>query len=151
MLLKVGDKAPEFSLLNQDEDLISSKKLEGKKYVLWFYPKASTPGWTIQGQGFRDELKSFLDLGIKIFGVSADSVKKQKNFHTKQKFNFDLLSDESHQMLEAFGVWGLKKFMGREYMGISRNTYVIDEKGFISSVFDKVQTKTHANDVLDAL
>ena len=151
MLLKEGDKAPEFSLLNQDEELISSKKLEGQKYVLWFYPKASTPGWTIQGQGFRDELKSFLDLGIKIFGVSADSVKKQKNFHTKQKFNFDLLSDESHQMLEAFGVWGLKKFMGREYMGISRNTYVIDEKGFISSVFDKVQTKTHANDVLDAL
>ncbi len=151
MLLKVGDKAPEFSLLNQDEELISSKKLKGQKYVLWFYPKASTPGWTIQGQGFRDELKSFIDLGIKIFGVSADSVKKQKNFHTKQKFNFDLLSDESHQMLEAFGVWGLKKFMGREYMGISRNTYVIDEKGFISSVFDKVQTKTHANDVLDVL
>ncbi len=151
MLLKVGDKAPEFSLLNQDEELISSKKLEGQKYVLWFYPKASTPGWTIQGQGFRDELKSFLDLGIKVFGVSADSVKKQKNFHTKQKFNFDLLSDESHQMLEAFGVWGLKKFMGREYMGISRNTYVIDEKGFISSVFDKVKTKTHANDVLDVL
>lgn len=151
MLLKVGDKAPEFSLFNQDEELISSKKLEGQKYVLWFYPKASTPGWTIQGQGFRDELKSFLDLGIKIFGVSADSVKKQKNFHTKQKFNFDLLSDESHQMLEAFGVWGLKKFMGREFMGISRNTYVIDEKGFISSVFDKVQTKTHANDVLDVL
>ena len=151
MLLKVGDKAPEFSLLNQDDELISSKKLEGQKYVLWFYPKASTPGWTIQGQGFRDELDSFLNLGIKVFGVSADSVKKQKNFHTKQKFNFDLLSDESHQMLEAFGVWGLKKFMGREYMGISRNTYVIDEKGFISSVFDKVKTKTHANDVLDVL
>ena len=151
MLLKVGDKAPEFSLLNQDEELISSKKLEGQKYVLWFYPKASTPGWTIQGQGFRDELDSFLNLGIKVFGVSADSVKKQKNFHTKQKFNFDLLSDESHQMLEAFGVWGLKKFMGREYMGISRNTYIIDEKGFVLSVFDKVQTKTHANDVLDVL
>jgi len=151
MLLKVGDKAPEFSLLNQDDELISSKKLEGQKYVLWFYPKASTPGWTIQGQGFRDELDSFLNLGIKVFGVSADSVKKQKNFHTKQKFNFDLLSDESHQMLEAFGVWGLKKFMGREYMGISRNTYIIDEKGFVLSVFDKVQTKTHANDVLDVL
>ena len=151
MLLKVGDKAPEFSLLNQDEELISSKKLEGQKYILWFYPKASTPGWTIQGQGFRDELDSFLNLGIKVFGVSADSVKKQKNFHTKQKFNFDLLSDESHHMLEAFGVWRLKKFMGREYLGISRNTYVIDEKGFISSVFDKVQTKTHAKDVLDVL
>ncbi len=151
MLLKIGDKAPEFNLLNQDEEAISLIKLKGTQFLLWFYPKASTPGWTIQGQGFRDELKSFLDLGIKVFGVSADSVKKQKNFHTKQKFNFDLLSDESHQMLEAFGVWGLKKFMGREYMGISRNTYVIDEKGFISSVFDKVQTKTHANDVLDVL
>ena len=100
-MLQIGDKAPAFSLLNQDEDTISSEKLLGKKYLLWFYPKASTPGWTIQGQGFRDELNEFLELGIKIFGVSADSVKRQKNFHTKQNFNFDLLSDESHVMLEA--------------------------------------------------
>tara|TARA_B100001989_G_C24244373_1_gene318943 strand:- start:175 stop:447 length:273 start_codon:yes stop_codon:yes gene_type:complete len=90
-------------------------------------------------------------LGIKIFGVSADSVKRQKNFHTKQNFNFDLLSDESHVMLEKYGVWGLKKFMGREYMGISRITYIIDEKGFVASVFEKVKTKTHANDVLNDL
>ena len=150
-MLQIGDKAPAFSLLNQDEDTISSEKLLGKKYLLWFYPKASTPGWTIQGQGFRDELNEFLELGIKIFGVSADSVKRQKNFHTKQNFNFDLLSDESHVMLEEYGVWGLKKFMGREYMGISRITYIIDEKGFVASVFEKVKTKTHANDVLNDL
>ena len=150
-MLQIGDKAPAFSLLNQDEDTISSEKLLGQKYLLWFYPKASTPGWTIQGQGFRDELNEFLELGIKIFGVSADSVKRQKNFHTKQNFNFDLLSDESHVMLEEYGVWGLKKFMGREYMGISRITYIIDEKGFIASVFEKVKTKTHANDVLNDL
>ncbi len=150
-MLQIGDKAPEFSLLNQDEDTISSEKLLGQKYLLWFYPKASTPGWTIQGQGFRDELNEFLELGIKIFGVSADSVKRQKNFHTKQNFNFDLLSDESHVMLEEYGVWGLKKFMGREYMGISRITYIIDEKGFVESVFEKVKTKTHANDVLNDL
>ena len=150
-MLQIGDKAPEFSLLNQDEDTISSEKLSGQKYLLWFYPKASTPGWTIQGQGFRDELNEFSELGIKIFGVSADSVKRQKNFHTKQNFNFDLLSDESHVMLEEYGVWGLKKFMGREYMGISRITYIIDEKGFVASVFEKVKTKTHANDVLNDL
>ncbi len=150
MLLNVGDKAPAFNLLNQDEKLISLKDLKGEKFILWFYPKASTPGWTVEGQGFRDELNSFQKLGIKVFGVSADSVKKQKNFHTKQKFNFDLLSDESHTMLEEYGVWQLKKFMGREYMGILRATYLINEKGIINTVYDEVKTKTHAQDILNA-
>ena len=150
-MLKEGTKAPNFSLLDQNGETINLKDFIGQKVLLWFYPKASTPGWTIQGQGFRDELNEFLELGIKIFGVSADSVKRQKNFHTKQNFNFDLLSDESHVMLEEYGVWGLKKFMGREYMGSSRNTYIIDEKGFVASVFEKVKTKTHANDVLNDL
>ena len=150
MLLNVGDKAPAFNLLNQDEKLISLKDLKGEKFILWFYPKASTPGWTVEGQGFRDELNSFQKLGIRVFGVSADSVKKQKNFHTKQKFNFDLLSDESHTMLEEYGVWQLKKFMGREYMGILRATYLINEKGIINTVYDEVKTKTHAQDILNA-
>ena len=150
MLLNVGDKAPDFNLLNQDENLISLKDLKGEKFILWFYPKASTPGWTVEGQGFRDELNSFQKLGIRVFGVSADSVKKQKNFHTKQKFNFDLLSDESHTMLEEYGVWQLKKFMGREYMGILRATYLINEKGIINTVYDEVKTKTHAKDILNA-
>ena len=150
MLLNIGDKAPDFNLLNQDGNLISLKDLKGTKFILWFYPKASTPGWTVEGQGFRDELNSFQKLGIRIFGVSADSVKKQKNFHTKQKFNFDLLSDELHAMLEQYGVWELKKFMGREYMGIIRATYMIDEKGIIDNVYNDVKTKTHAQDILNA-
>ena len=149
MLLKIGDQAPQFNLQNQDGENISLDNLKGERFVLWFYPKASTPGWTVEGQGFRDELNKFIDLGIKIFGVSADSVKRQKNFHTKQQFNFSLLSDESHEMLESYGVWGLKKFMGREYMGISRVTYIIDQYGLIEKVYDKVQTKTHAKDILN--
>ena len=149
MLLNIGDKAPDFSLENQDKTIVSIKDLKGEKFILWFYPKASTPGWTVEGQGFRDELNSFKKLDIKIFGVSADSVKKQKNFHDKQKFNFDLLSDESHSMLENYGVWTLKKFMGKEYMGILRITYIINENGIVSYVYDSVKTKTHAVDILN--
>ena len=151
MLLKIGNQAPEFKLQNQDGENISSENLQGERFILWFYPKASTPGWTVEGQGFRDELNKFVDLGIQIFGVSADSIKRQKNFHDKQKFNFSLLSDESHTMLESYGVWGLKKFMGREYMGISRVTYIVDSSGLIEKVYDKVQTKTHAQDILNDL
>ena len=151
MLLKVGDQAPEFNLQNQNGEIISLGGLKGQHFILWFYPKASTPGWTVEGQGFRDELNKFIDLDIKIFGVSADSVKRQKNFHDKQKFNFSLLSDESHSMLESYGVWGLKKFMGREYMGINRVTYIIDSSGLVEKVYDKVSTKTHALDILHDL
>ena len=151
MLLKVGDQAPEFNLQNQNGEIISLGDLKGQHFILWFYPKASTPGWTVEGQGFRDELNKFIDLDIKIFGVSADSVKRQKNFHDKQKFNFSLLSDENHTMLESYGVWGLKKFMGREYMGISRVTYIVSESGLIEKVYDKVKTKTHAQDILNDL
>ena len=151
MLLKVGDQAPQFNLKNQDGVNVSLEDLKGKRFILWFYPKASTPGWTVEGQGFRDELNKFSDLDINIFGVSADSIKKQKNFHDKQNFNFSLLSDESHAMLELYGVWGLKKFMGREYMGISRITYIIDSGGLIEKVYDKVATKTHAQDILNDL
>ena len=151
MLLKIGDKAPEFNLLNQDGEAITLSKLKGTQFLLWFYPKASTPGWTIQGQGFRDELNQFNDKSIKIFGVSADSVKKQKNFHKKQNFNFDLLSDESHSMLKKYGAWGQKKFMGREYMGINRISYLVDSMGLIEKVYDKVKTKTHALDILNEL
>ena len=151
MLLKIGDKAPEFNLFNQDGIAISLSKLKGTQFLLWFYPKASTPGWTIQGQGFRDELNQFNDKNIKVFGVSADSIKKQKNFHQKQNFNFDLLSDEAHTMLKQYGAWGHKKFMGREYMGINRISYLVDSMGLIEKVYDKVKTKTHALDILNEL
>ena len=151
MLLKIGDKAPQFNLQNQDGDNVSLESLKGERFILWFYPKASTPGWTVEGQGFRDELNKFIDLNIKVFGVSADSVKRQKNFYDKQKFNFSLLSDEEHTMLKPYGVWGLKKFMGREYMGISRVTYIVSKSGLIEKVYDKVKTKTHAQDILNDL
>ena len=150
-MLNIGDKAPEFTLLNQDEESVSLSDYKGKQVIIWFFPKASTPGWTNEGIGFRDELKKFNKLNINIIGVSADSPKKQKKFVEKYNFNYPMLCDESHTMLEAYGVWGLKKFMGREYMGISRVTYILDNEHNIKEVYEKVNTKTHACDILDSL
>ena len=151
MLLEVGSVAPDFSLLNQDSEMISLSNLKGKKVIIWFYPKANTPGWTIEGQGFRDEFKQFEDQDVIILGVSADPVNKQKKFCDKQGFPYDLLSDESHEMLEAYGVWGKKKFMGREYMGISRISYIVDKNGKIEHISEKVKTMSHAKDMLSIL
>ena len=151
MLLEAGSTAPDFTLPNQNDEMISWSSLKGQKVVLWFYPKANTPGWTIQGKGFRDEFKQFETKNIVILGVSADPVSKQKKFCDKQGFPYDLLSDESHTMLENYGVWGKKKFMGREYMGISRITYVINEDGEIEHVIEKVKTLSHAKDMIKIL
>ena len=148
-MLKVGDKAPNFTLQNQNGDLVSLSHFTGNKVVLWFYPKASTPGWTIEGKGFRDEFKTFEEKNIQIIGCSADPPKKQKKFCDKHDFQYPLLSDENHEMLKAYGVWGKKKFMGREYMGISRITYIIDNNGIIEKVYEKVNTTSHAKDVLN--
>jgi len=148
-LLKVGDKAPDFTLQNQDENSVSLSDYKNKKVVLWFYPKASTPGWTIEGKGFRDEFQEFEEKNVAILGCSADSPKKQKKFCEKKNFPYFLLSDESHEMLKAYGVWGKKKFMGREYMGISRVTYIIDENRVIEKVYEKVSVKSHASDILN--
>ena len=151
MLLKVGDEAPNFTLTNQNGEESSLSDFKGKKIVIWFYPKANTPGWTIEGKGFRDEFKKFQEKDIIILGVSADPVNKQKKFCEKQGFPYDLLSDESHEMLENYGVWGKKKFMGREYMGITRMTYIINEDGKIEHVIEKVKTMSHAKDILDII
>ena len=151
MLLEEGNKAPEFSLPNSDGEMISLSDFKGKKVVLWFFPKASTPGWMIEGKGFRDEFDTFKNNNIEIVGCSADPVSKQKKFCDKQKFSFTMLCDESHEMLESYGVWGLKKFMGREYMGISRITYLISEDGLIEKVYNKVSVKSHAKDILQDL
>ena len=151
MLLNIGDKAPNFSLPNSNGELVSLSNFKGQKVVLWFFPKASTPGWTIEGQGFRDEFNTFKDNNITIIGCSADSPAKQKKFCDKQNFPYPMLSDESHSMLEDYRVWGLKKFMGREYMGISRVTYIISEAGVIEKVYEKVATKSHAKDILQYL
>ena len=147
-MLKIGDKAPDFTLPDMDENLTSLNKFLGKKIVLWFFPKASTPGWIIEGNGFRSEFNEFQEKNIQIIGCSADPPKKQKRFCEKQEFQYPLLCDESHEMLKAYGVWGKKKFMGKEYMGISRMTFVIDENGIIEKVYEKVKTMSHANDIL---
>ena len=150
-MLKVGDKAPEFYLPDAEDNSVSLTDFLGKKVVLWFFPKASTPGWIIEGQGFRDEFQKYEEKNIQIIGCSADPPKKQKKFCDKQRFQYPMLCDENHEMLKVYGVWGNKKFMGREYMGISRMTYVIDEHGIIEKVYEKVKVKSHARDVLNDL
>ena len=147
-LLKAGDRAPYFSLMNYNGKEITLDDFKGKSIVIWFFPKASTPGWTAEGKGFREELEEYEKLGYEIVGVSADTPKRQKKFVEKYGFKFNMLCDESHEMLKAYKAWALKKFMGREYLGILRITYIINESGNIEKVYDSVKTKTHAQDIL---
>ncbi|UCE94373.1 MAG: thioredoxin-dependent thiol peroxidase [Flavobacteriaceae bacterium] len=146
--LKVGDKAPDFSVNNQHGETVSLKDFIGKKVVLFFYPKASTPGCTAEACNLRDNYSSFQNKGYEIIGVSADSEKRQLNFSNKQELPYSLLADENKDVIMAYGVWGPKKFMGREYDGIHRTTFVIDEKGLIADVISKVKTKDHAAQIL---
>ena len=150
-MLEVGQKAPDFILPDQNGNDISLSDFSGNKVVLCFFPKASTPGWTIEGQGFRDELKNFKKKNVVVLGMSADSIKRQKNFCDKESFDFPILSDENKTILKDYGAWGIKKMYGREYEGIYRYTYVIDEKGIIEKAYEKVSVKTHAKDVLAEL
>ena len=150
-MLEVGQKAPDFSLPDQNGNDVSLSDFSGKKVVLGCFPKASTPGWTIEGQGFRDELNNFKKKNIVVLAMSADSTKKQKNFYDKESFDFPMLSDENKSILKDYGAWGTKKMYGREYEGIYRYTYVIDEKGFVEKAYEKVSVKTHAKDVLAEL
>lgn len=147
-LLKEGEQAPNFSAEDQDGNLHKLKDYQGKKLVLFFYPKASTPGCTAEACNLRDNWKKFEENGYALLGVSADSKKRQQNFKNKYDLPFPLLADESKEVIEAFGVWGPKKFQGKEYEGINRTTYVIDEDGKIGEVISKVKTKEHAAQIL---
>ncbi len=147
--LKVGDKAPDFKVNDEDGNSISSKDYKGKKWVVFFYPKANTPGCTAEACNLRDNYKELQKEGYELLGVSADSEKRQKNFRRKYNFPFPLLADENKEVINAFGVWGPKKFMGREFDGIHRKTFIIDENGIITRVIDKVKTKDHAAQILD--
>lgn len=146
--LKVGDKAPNFTSIDQDGNAISLNDYIGKKLVIFFYPKASTPGCTIEACDLRDNYERFQSLGYDILGVSADSEKRQTNFRNKYKFQYPLLADEDKTVINAFEVWGPKKFMGRSYDGIHRTTFVIDENGIIEDVILKVKTKVHTKQIL---
>ena len=146
--LKAGDKAPNFEAQDQDGNTIKLSDYSGKKLVLFFYPKASTPGCTAEACNLSDNYSTFTEKGYDILGVSADSAKRQSNFKNKYEFPYPLLADEDKTVINAFGVWGPKKFMGKEYDGIHRTTFVIDENGVIEEVISKVKTKDHAAQIL---
>jgi peroxiredoxin Q/BCP len=145
---KVGAVAPVFSLLNQIGDEVNIKSFRGKNIVLYFYPKAMTPGCTTQACGIRDYKKEFTKVNTVVFGISPDEPKKLLKFIEKEDLNFDLLSDPEHIIADKYGVWGLKKFMGREYMGIQRTSFIIGSDGKLKHIMDDVKTKTHHDDVL---
>ena len=142
--LKVGDKVPAFSVSDDRGNIQSLSDYSGKKLVVFFYPKASTPGCTAEACDLRDHFKELQDAGYSLLGVSADSEKRQRNFSEKHDFPFPLLADEEKKVINAFGVWGLKKFMGREYDGIHRMTFIVNEEGIVERVIEKVKTKEHA-------
>ena len=149
--LKVGENAPHFTLPNQNNEMVSLTQFQGKKVLVYFYPKALTPGCTTQASGLRDSKAELENLGLVILGISPDSPKKLAQFIEKKELNFTLLSDEDHLVAEQFGVWGEKKFMGRTFDGIHRISFLIDEQGKIAQVFDKFKTTDHHQVVLDYL
>ena len=147
--LKQGDKVPNFTVNDQDGNPVSLSDYKGKKLIVFFYPKASTPGCTAEACNLSDNYKTLQKQGYNILGVSADSQKRQENFKNKYKFPFPLLADEDKTVINAFGVWGPKKFMGKEYDGIHRTTFIINERGVISKIIEKVKTKDHASQILE--
>ncbi len=149
--LAAGNPAPQFELPDQDDNIVKLSDFAGKKVLVYFYPKAMTPGCTVQAQNLRDVKAELEALNVVVFGISPDPVKRLPKFIEKESLNFTLLSDEDHQIAEAFGVWGPKKFMGKEYDGIHRISFLIDEVGLIEKVFDKFKTKDHHEVVLDYL
>lgn len=150
-MLKVGDKAPEFSVLDEQSNLHTSESLKGSRYIVFFYPRANTPGCTAEACSLRDGYALLQERGYQIFGVSEDSPKKQLAFKEKYAFQYPLLADTEHQLIKGFGVWGPKKFMGKEYDGLHRTTFLVDEEGIITHVVEKVNTKDHANQLLELI
>jgi peroxiredoxin Q/BCP len=148
---ELGQSAPDFTTLNQREEEVSLSGLKGKKVVLYFYPKAMTPGCTVQACGLRDTQKELEDRNVVVLGLSPDAPKRLQKFIDRDELNFDLLSDEDHSIAEKYGVWAMKKFMGREFMGVHRITFIIDEDGKLVHIMEKVKTKTHHDDLIAAL
>ena len=150
MLPLIGNLAPEFSLPNQNNEVVRLKDFRGKNnVVVYFYPKASTPGCTVQACGIRDHFHELKQLNSIVLAISPDAPPKLKKFDIKYNLNFHLLADENHSIADAYGVWGLKKFMGREFTGIIRTSFIIDLDGKLLHIFEKVNTKTHHNDIVE--
>ena len=149
-MLKEGTTAPAFKTTDQDGETVSLKDLRGQKVVLYFYPKDDTPGCTKEACSFRDAFSKFKKQDITVLGISPDKEAAHKKFVTKYKLPFTLLADTDRSIAEAYGVWGEKKFMGRTYMGVHRTTFLIDEKGKIKKIFEKVKPEDHADEVLGA-
>lgn len=146
-----GDRAPDFESLTDSGESIKLSDFQGKNVVLYFYPRADTPGCTKEACGFRDDYSAYKKKGVIVLGVSPDTVKKQANFKKKFELPFTLIADEEHNISDLYGVWGLKKFMGREYEGVHRTTFLIDKRGVIKQVFEKVKPGTHSTEILVAL
>ena len=149
-MLKEGTAAPNFTAKNANGETVKLKDLRGRKVVLYFYPKDDTPGCTKEACSFRDEFSDFKKGGIEVLGVSPDREASHQKFAAKYKLPFTLLADPDHSIADTYGVWGEKKFMGRTYMGVKRMTFLIDEKGKIKKVFEKVKPEQHAREVLAA-
>lgn len=150
-MLKPGDLAPDFKLMSDEEKEVNLKDFRGKQIVLFFYPKDDTSGCTAEACSFRDNIKLFEKKNAVVIGVSKDSVKSHKKFKTKYDLNFPLLADETKETLDAYGVWKEKSMYGKKYMGIERTTFIIDEKGKIKEIFNKVSVKDHTPEVLNKL
>lgn len=148
-MLKVGDQLPQFEGINQDGETINSEKLLGKKLVIFFYPQANTPTCTVEACNLSDNYSQLEQAGFQLLGISGDTVKKQKDFHSKFAFPYDLIADESRDIIEKFGVWKEKKTFGKTYMGIVRTTFIFDEKGICKRVIEKVTSKTAATQILE--
>jgi len=149
--VSAGTPAPAFSLQDQNDQTVSLADFKGKKVLVYFYPKAMTPGCTVQAQSLRDSKAQLDEKNLVVLGISPDVVKRLTKFTERDELNFTLLSDEDHAVADAYGVWGLKKFMGKEYDGIHRISFLVDENGVIEHVFDKFKTKDHHQVVLDFL
>ncbi|HEU0226649.1 MAG TPA: thioredoxin-dependent thiol peroxidase [Arachidicoccus soli] len=149
IVLKVGEKAPEFKGVDQNGNVIALSDFKGKKLVLYFYPKDNTPGCTTQACNLRDNYEELINKGFQIIGVSGDTVKSHKKFEEKFDLPFPLIADEDKLILEDYGVWKPKMFMGRSFIGIHRTTFLIDEKGIIKAIIEKPNTKNQTEQVLE--
>ncbi len=150
-MLNVGDHLPEFTAVNQEDETVSSLDFRGYKSVLFFYPQANTPTCTVEACNLNDHLDELQSAGYKVLGISADSVKKQKNFHTKNNLGYDLIADEKRDIIEKFGVWQEKKTFGKTYFGIIRTTFIFDENGICIRRVDKVKSREAARQILEGV